>query len=468
MGDEVVFVAVNDGRRSIWVVSSTGGNARQLVDELGQHDQPAWSPNGQLIAFVSTRNGDPDIWVVPTSGEGAEAFTAGPGNDFQPSWSPDGRWLAYRSIHEDQTDVWVVSASGGSAWKLTDDLAVERGLRWYPDSSGLVFTSSKSHTRVWEVSVEQGVSFALTPENVAAFDPKVSSKGEIAFLAGDGGRRDVYLVGLDVGEPVRLTKGPGSSADLQWSPDGQLIAFESSRVGSSDVWIVPPDGRAARAVTTSPARDISPRWSPDGTMLAFSSTRANGVLETWLTSIEDRGPVQLTMQGISLNPRWHPDGTEILFRAVASEDGQEHIWRLSLPDGTPEQLTETGYNAGADYGPEGRSIVYQRHEGSGFDLYVQEIESGLTRQLTNGEDDDILPRWSPDGRHIAFLSGLSRNRQLFVVSALGGEPTALTSSVGRVNSFDWSGGGSSLVYSWTAGATASWEVGFHVEKLAPR
>ncbi|MBI3963108.1 MAG: PD40 domain-containing protein, partial [Deinococcus sp.] len=63
-------------------------------------------------------------------------------------------------------------------------------------------------------------------------------------------------------EPIQLTRSPGDDQYPSWSPDGKLIAFESTRSGNSDIWVMAPDGSKLQKLTTYPGLDTWPTWSP--------------------------------------------------------------------------------------------------------------------------------------------------------------------------------------------------------------
>src|SRR5262245_37980713 len=79
---------------------------------------------------------------------------------------------------------------------------------------------------------------------------------------------------------IQLTSHPADDMSPAWSPDGQMIAFSSTRSGNPDIWVIPANGGEARQLTSHPAPDFEPTWSPDGTQIAFSSTRS-GNFDIW-------------------------------------------------------------------------------------------------------------------------------------------------------------------------------------------
>ena len=98
------------------------------------------------------------------------------------------------------------------------------------------------------------------------------------------------------------------SGDLAWSPDGQQIAFISSRSGSPDIYILDVDCERceARRLTFTPDEELSPAWSPDGQQIAFVS-KQNGFSQVYLINVDGTRRQPLT-SGASDNryPAWRP------------------------------------------------------------------------------------------------------------------------------------------------------------------
>jgi TolB protein len=123
-----------------------------------------------------------------------------------------------------------------------------------------------------------------------------------------------------------------------WFPDGRWIVFTSERNGSADLYRVKPDGTELQRLTTSPAYDDQADVSPDGQKLAFVSTRADGTTDLWIRDLTTNRETQLTSgQGGDFRPSWSPDGKWIAFSSdrgtKVMRDGGGQWWvRLQLAD----------------------------------------------------------------------------------------------------------------------------------------
>jgi len=88
-GREIAFASGGD----IWVVPSSGGEARALVSAPSTESRPVWSPDGSRLAFISTRTGDGDIYVLTLRTGALARLTFADGQDQLDAWSRDGRWI---------------------------------------------------------------------------------------------------------------------------------------------------------------------------------------------------------------------------------------------------------------------------------------------------------------------------------------------------------------------------------------
>lgn len=251
-----------------------------------------------------------------------------------------------------------------------------------------------------------------------------------------------------------MTRGmtPDDLFQIQWlsdariSPDGTIVAFTVSRLDReaddyrSHIWLAPAAGGTPRQFTSGGGKDSAPRWSPDGSCLAFLSDRDGGKPQVYLIEAGGGEARRLTSipQGAGA-PVWSPNGSRLVtvVRTSAADTGEEK------PKNPPARVITT-----LKYKANGEGFIYDRRR----HLVVIEAATGETRQLTDGDWDDIQPAWSPDGRRIAFVSARHEERDydraedVFVVDADGGEPVRVTPGGGSVALPAWSPDGTAIAY----------------------
>jgi dipeptidyl aminopeptidase/acylaminoacyl peptidase len=248
-------------------------------------------------------------------------------------------------------------------------------------------------------------------------------------------------------------------------------------------------GSHAEQRTPSPLDEREVAWSPDGNRIAFlSDAAAPGQLQLYVADLSAGAPApkQLTdLKGFLSSPRWSPDGKTIALLFIenatraagplVAETPDEGViedkfdeQRLTLVDtGTGNARTISPadmYVYEFDWSPDGGRLVITAAHGNGDDnwwiarLYAIDAASGATRAILDKPAMQIAePRWSPDGRQIAFIGGLMSDQgviggDIYAVNAAGGEPRDLTPGIKEsASSVDWAADSRAILFSGIAG-----------------
>jgi TolB protein len=266
---------------------------------------PNWAPDGKAIVFsAEVGTGKGDIYEMRADGSRRRDLTNSPdANDASPAVSPDGRTIAFESERGGNVDIYLMDRDGRNVRRLTTDPAEDRSPAWSPDGSRIVFASGRDRR--------------------------------------DGA--DLYSMKADGGDVQRLTSDGGVWAP-QYSRDGRSIAFQMNR----DVYVVDAASRATRRITSDPANGMNPTWSPDGQQLAFVTTRNRQVeLFTANGNGTDAKALVSLPSGAAIDPRWSPDGSKIAFVLVPqgpepdkdSRRDVQAIYTVDLASGTLTRLS---------------------------------------------------------------------------------------------------------------------------------
>jgi len=244
-------------------------------------------------------------------------------------------------------------------------------------------------------------------------------------------------------------------SDPQISPYGKWIAFVVSTMdleedeSESRIWMVPVDGGEAIPMTAKGSSASRPRWSPDGKYLSFLAARDGDKAQVWTLFRKGGDSVQLTevVQGVK-SYDWSPDGGKLLLTLQDPKPGELEDDNGEDKKETPKPWVIDRLQFKQDY------IGYLDRRRT--HLYVFDVESKTTTQITSGDFDDSEPVWSPDGKSVAFVSNRTEepdnnyNTDIWVVAAdnpdQGKTILQVTKNPGADSSPTWSPDGKSIAY----------------------
>ncbi len=259
-------------------------------------------------------------------------------------------------------------------------------------------------------------------------DPQVSPDGKwVAFVvttvdkAENKTDSDVWLVPASGGEPRQLTNSPKHDRHPRWARDSRQLVFESNRSGAFQLYIISLDGGEARQLTTISTEATQPVWSPDGRNIAFVSAVFPEFSEKPFQESDALNKKQLDEREKSkVKARVI---TQLLYRHWDSwvDEKRQHLFVVDPAGGEPRDLTpgdrdavptSSTFSAGDDFdfSPDGEELAYTatpvptREEAwrTNHDLYTVDLATGKRKQLTKNPAADAFPRYSPDGRFIAY------------------------------------------------------------------
>lgn len=243
-----------------------------------------------------------------------------------------------------------------------------------------------------------------------------------------------------------LTTVSGLKIDPSFSPDGRQIAFASGRSGNNlDIYVTSFGQRITQApvrLTSSPLSDHDPVWSPDGRQIAFLRGNHYDQARMELLVVPSTGGSEKLIASVWGGLDWSPDGRHL---AVIDEESPLYPTTLYLisSDGAQRQrLTEPvpgewRFDSTPRFSPDGRSIAFIRWRGDiDGDIWVVDIQSKQQRQVTFDRKQIADLRWSQDGQEILFISGRSGTGQLWRQKIGQKTPTLIDSVVGDILRFD--------------------------------
>lgn len=248
-------------------------------------------------------------------------------------------------------------------------------------------------------------------------------------------KASLWIANLDGSSPRQLTSGQYRDTDPRWAPNGSDVAFVSNRNARIDtdetgsekktadqIWLISPDGGEARQLAAHPNGASEPCWSPDSRKIAFTAFDNVGDDEPYGAPVTvGKYADEVTVNDI----RYRYNGKGLLKTF-------SHIWTIDIATRKATQLTKDDANDNSPkWSPDGRQIAFlgnrrpDRRLRSAQTVQVVPAAGGDVRTLTPDDAKFGAIAWSPDGTSIAFIghedaaSGMTRNNGVWTVSATG-------------------------------------------------
>ncbi len=352
-GRSLVFDLLGD----LYLLPIEGGRATALTGGMAYDAQPRFSPDGSEIVFVSDRSGGDNLWVISVDGADTTQITRGNNNLYlSPEWSPDGSYIvaARGTGLGGNAKLWMFHREGGSGIQLIREPATLKtvGPAFGPDSRYLWYAQRQGD---WQYN-------AIFPQYQLAVHDR------------------------ETGNSTTVTSRYGSAFRPTLSPDGQWLVYGTRHEAET--------GLRIRTLETG-----EERW------LAFPVQRDDK---------ESRAPLDV-LPGMAFTP----DSRSL----IASFDGG--LWRIPVEGGDPVRIPFEA-EVRLEMGPEVR-FAYPVDDAPTFiasqirdavpspdgtklaftavnRIYLMDLPDGPPRRVTNQEMGEFNPAWSPDSRHLAFVS----------------------------------------------------------------
>lgn len=449
-GQTIAYVSDRTGNFEIFLRQISGGPDINLTNNRADDMQPSISPDGKQIAFVSSRSGESDclcffiygtdqplmggaIWVMPVLGGSARKVVD---TGTFPSWSPDGGSLIFTKGPWYGQKIYKVSSNGGEPQEIAVNLKKGAPFIAYPsyspDGSHILFEAANNIFVVGSGGGEgrlvvEGKHPVWNSDGGSIFYTNVEAGKNYTLWQAPFSTQDGKLTG----EPSPLTVGRGRDTQAAVSRDGKFIAFSALDV-SFNLESIPFDAESAWVQNTS-----SPLTSGSD-LIYFFSTPANAETavfdshrgaSSFIWKVDAASPsVQLTSDSKFDDniPEVSPDGKLIVFnrRPYDRPEAPDDLWFIEADGANPRLILEKACCAG--WLPDGRSFTYFSLKDA--QLYLYELSSKSTKQLTS--EDGVYGKGvpSPDGKWVAFMSIVTGNMDIKAVPIDGGESISVVTT----------------------------------------
>ena len=427
-GKWIAFSGEYAGNFDIYLVPAEGGEPKRLTWHPGTDMAEGWTADGKAIMFSSTRatwspSGAPRFWTVPVEGGVEEPMTLPRG--YQGKISPDGTRIAYRmnnSWDEERRNyrggqnrpIWIVDLKTydliSPPWTDSKDVNPV----WVDDS--VYFISDRDGVaNVWSYETKSKKLSQLT--KFTDFDVKSmdSGAGTIVFeqagyvheLNPKSGRENVISISATGDFPWMMPNWEDVSnrlTNLALSPTGKRVAVEAR----GEIFTIPADKGDVRNLTnTSGAADRDPAWSPDGKSVSYFSDKS-GEYKLIIEAQDGLTPpreIDLPKPTHYYTASWSPDSKKLLY-----SDTNLKVWVLDIASGQARVVGEDPWmvptrTLNPVWSPDSKWVAYSSRLRSLYHaIFVSNVETGESKQITDGLADSVWPAWDSSGKYLWFLA----------------------------------------------------------------
>jgi len=422
----------------LWIMDADGNNRRQITDKSAMYLQPTFTPDGEKVVFISNlEDGLWDIWSMKINGSGLTRLTKDNQKEFFPIVTSDGKNVIFIGRYFGTDSVFIMDTDGKNLKRLTSGGNGDSFPAVCQDGKDIIFSTTRlGNSNLWTIDREGKIYNRLTFEDTIEFSPSCSPDGKrIAYVAIEGGAKTYS----------KARKG---------------FEFKeiSYRERSFDMWLMNKDGSGRRQI----ARNI---FETGPSMRLFKSVDV--------------------IEGINYyHISWHPDGKKMILSRWNKDKAGSRISILSLDNEVVEKLpiTETPLSeysllsekdlTGGDwdditpsFAPDGKGIIFASNRNGGWDIWrlwiadcglriadcKSEFDDAKLEQLTKGDDDELAPVYSPDGKKIAYLRNtkdeiLNTKYDIWLMKTDGSSARQVTNGISVLSYPAWKPDGKEIVF----------------------
>ena len=411
-GNQIAFSwnGADGSNWDIYVKSVAEDVPRRLTTNRAEDFNPIWSPDGRQVAFLRKTPGteEPLILVVPAGGGPEQEVTrTAPFIQLLThpiAWWPSGNSLIYRTGN---------SHDGFGLSRRFLDTGKEERLTTpgplHTDSQPLPIDENRLAMVRYEAGRRCAVCLAVRGKEPQCLEPGepidgmvLGADGKSLLYAAESAIWQVPIRGDRLSRATRILDG--SFLDLTGDRQGKRLAFTKS-YSDLNVWRITTGAEKIEKLIASSGEDANADYSPDGERIAFTSTRS-GHTELYVSDKSGFGARQLTsLGGVVANAQWSPDGKWFALTALTDDTHYANVYIMPAGGGAPQRITDDRKPAMAPaWSPDGRSIYYSEGRVS---FWKMPWNGGTPVPAAKG-GAKMDPRVSDDGKYVYYMGEVAQ------------------------------------------------------------
>lgn len=247
---------------------------------------------------------------------------------------------------------------------------------------------------------------------------------DYALISDRDGSLDLYI-SLSNGQLINITNDKFVDYGIKWSPDRNFLLFAKQVDKQYDLYLYDVKLNTTAQLTNDTLDQYGPSFSPDGKNILFVSNIDHKQYEIYLMNLATRKTVRITSNDrLDGSPTFHPDGIRIFYTSFMDRDSANKITNSEIfvtdtSGSYHTRLTNRVGNDGAlDISPNGKTIACHYFINGKADIYIMDIEGNRMKQLTSDTLDNRWPRWTPDGKYLAYTR-VTENSDIWIMDKNG-------------------------------------------------
>ena len=425
----------------LFVVSNTFAQTHPLWMRY-----PSISPDGKKIAFGYKG----DIYVVDATGGNAQPLTIHEAQDMLPVWSHDSKTIAFASDRYGNFDVYTVPAIGGTASRITFNSANDYPFDFSKDDKKIIFGSSRN-------VASNNIRFYSEKGNQIVFQDRKGYEDPWRKHHTSSVTRDIWIMDMEKNEYKKVSNFEGEDREPVFGNDDQSVFYLSEKKGNQNIFKLSLNGGAEKQLTSlkdNPVRHLSVSkantlcFTYDGEIYTLKENENPKKVNIQIAN-ESRQSVEknITINGNVGEFTLSPNGKEIAFVS------RGEVFVTSVEGTQTKRITNTPQQERmVKWSPDGKTLIYAAERNDNWDIYTCNIirkeepyfyaSTTLKEEaLISSKEEEFLPKYSPDGKEVAFLE----NRNSLKVLNLATKKARTLLPLGR--NFSYSDG--DIDFSWS-------------------